>query len=161
MEEQLREAADRRKANHPNSPDERRFSPDYELVGLRGEWEFALLSGIMPDFADKPEGDSGIDFLVPIVLSVDVKTARKANYLLHEVGKSFADLYVLAEYDEITGKTTMVGWTWGTVLRKAPVDDGEKFKHGVRNHYIARQKLRPMDELKQFLGKWRRIGEAA
>jgi hypothetical protein len=114
---------------------------------MHGEFSFGMLCGLMPDVSDKPAGDGGIDFTVPLLFTVDVKTARKAFNLIHEQGKPFADIFVLAEFDDSNQtfcKASAVGWEWGAVLAKAPVKD---FGYGVENHYIPRERLRSMDTL--------------
>lgn len=132
----------------------RPLSDGYENVGLAGEFEFGKFSGLMPDLERRPGGDNGIDFVLPVALTVDVKTARNPRNLLHEQGKSFADIYVLAEYDDDTKTARLLGWAWGTTLRKTtPKDVGG---YGVISHYIPRERLRPMSELKSVIGEWRK-----
>lgn len=133
---------------HKHHASSRPLSDDYELVGLAGETAFGMLTGKMPDLERRLEGDAGIDFIIPMRFSVDVKTARKAYHLIHEKGKKFADIYVLAEYDDETKKARLIGWEWGRTLQKAPVKD---FGYGIENHYIPASKLKPMDELTERL----------
>lgn len=135
--------ADKRHVLHENHASSRPFSEGYEAIGMLGEWEFAKLVGVMPDCSLKPKGDEGVDFVVPLAFTVDVKTARKAFNLIHEQGKGFADIYVLAEYAE-DGAVSLLGWEWGSILSKAPTKD---FGYGVINHYISREKLRPIGSL--------------
>ena len=85
---------------------------------------------------------NGIDFLLPLYFTIDVKTAKKAYNLLLEEGKVLSDIYVLADYNG--GDTFLVGWEWGKILKQAPTKD---FGYGVINHYIASEELRPMREL--------------
>jgi hypothetical protein len=129
---------------HSSHKSSRPLSENYEVVGLSGEFEFGRLVGLMPDLSQRPEGDKGVDFIVSMPLSVDVKTARKALNLIHERGKPFADIYVLAEFDEQRQRATIVGWAYGTTLKSAPSKD---FGYGVINHYIPRESLRPICEL--------------
>lgn len=141
--------AERRASLHASHASSRPLSDGYEEIGLRGEVAFGQFSGICPDFSDRPGGDRGIDFVVPLLYTVDVKSARKAHYLLHEAGREMpADIYVLAEV--IDGKASLVGWEWKSRLERAPARD---FGHGIINHHIARDHLRPMDELGRRL--WR------
>lgn len=143
----IADTAARRAELHAGHASSRPLSEGYEQIGLAGEVAFGMFSGLCPDFSDRPGGDRGVDFVSSLRYTVDVKTARRANNLLHEAGKPIAaDIYVLAEYDE--GKAELVGWEWGRNLAKAPTRD---FGHGVVSHYIPREKLRPMSELARRL----------
>ena len=153
VQSSLDEAAKQRHDLHVDHPTSRPLSEGYEEVGMAGEFEFGKFCGQMPDFERRPSGDKGIDFTLPVMYTVDVKTARKAGNLIHERGKRFADIYVLAEYDDTTKAATLVGWTWGITLRAAPTKD---FGYGVINHYIARENLRPMSDLKRMMASFRR-----
>jgi len=132
-----------REEQHLDHPSHRPLSQGYEDVGIAGEFAFGEFSGLWPDTELKPGGDDGIDFTVALAFTVDVKTARKPYNLIHEEGKPFADIFVLAEYVEC-GKAKLLGWEWGEVLREAPVRD---FGYGVMNHYIPAGKLRSMASL--------------
>lgn len=136
--------ADERHDLHKEHPTSRPLSDGYEEVGLAGEVAFGQFCGLCPDFELKPKGDNGVDFTVAIKMTVDVKTARKAGNLIHEEGKGFADIYVLAEFSDETRKALLVGWELGRVLKAAPVKD---FGYGVLNHYIPRAQLRSMETL--------------
>ncbi len=142
----LRDEAEDRHQSHKDHASSRPLSKDYELIGLLGEAKFGELSGLMPDLERKLGGDKGIDFVVPLRFSVDVKTARKAFHLIHEQGKPVADIYVLASYDDDTKKASLIGWEWGARLKQAPVRD---FGYGIMNHYIRADQLKPMSELKK------------
>jgi len=140
----IEQIALRRERLHEGHASSRPLSPEYENVGLAGEFAFGHFCGLMPDIGERPDGDGGVDFVVPLLFTVDVKTARKAFNLIHEQGKPFADLFVLAEYFDGTRSASLVGWEYGKRLAAAPVRD---FGYGVLNHYIPREELRPMDEL--------------
>lgn len=143
-----------REALHEDSPTSRPLSEGYENVGMAGEFAFGEFSGLYPDVELKKSGDSGVDFTIPLMFTVDVKTARRAYNLIHEAGKSFADIYVLAEFDDKSGSASLLGWEWGHVLAQAPTKD---FGYGVINHYIPREKLRPMSQLEARLASIRRM----
>lgn len=138
---------------HSGHSSSRPLSPGYENVGLAGEFAFGTFCGLMPDLAERPDGDGGVDFRVPLMFSVDVKTARKAGNLIHEQGKPFADVFVLAEYFDATGTASLVGWEFGTKLAAAPVRD---FGYGILNHWIPRDELRPMADLASRLFRFTR-----
>ena len=141
---------------HNGCRSQRILSKDHDKVGMAGEWAFGAFSGRFPDVSSRPNGDAGVDFIIPLRYSVDVKTYRNPKRLPLEVGKPVADIVVLAGYDECTESAELIGWTWGTVLKSAPIDDGGPnsiFRNGIRNHYIERGKLRPMSELMQRLGE--------
>jgi len=145
---QLNEAANSRADVHADHASSRPLSEGYEGVGIAGEWAFAQFCGLMPDLERKPGGDKGIDFVVPLFFTVDVKTARKAGNLIHEQGKPFADIFILAEYDDDAKAAQLVGWEWGAKLRIAPTKD---FGYGVINHYIPRAQLRNMRDLRKYI----------
>lgn len=142
--EMIQMEAEARHNAHKEHASSRPLSKDYELIGLLGEAKFGEICGFMPDLQRRLAGDSGVDFIVPLRYSVDVKTARKPYYLIHEQGKNFADIYVLASYDDGTKKVELLGWESGSALKKAPVKD---FGYGIMNHYIPVKELRPMQEL--------------
>ena len=135
---------------HQDHDSSRPLSEGYENVGMFGEFAFGEMCGMMPDISDKPKGDGGVDFEVPLRFTVDVKTARKAYNLIHEKGKPFADIYVLAKFDDETQRATLLGWEWGSKLKKAPTKD---FGHGIVNHYIPKDDLRPMADLAERIMK--------
>lgn len=142
----LRIEAEEREAIHANHESSRPLSEDYELIGLVGEAEFSRAYHQPMDLNRRAGGDGRIDFVIPLAYTVDVKTARKAYNLIEERGKIEADIYVLAQYIEDGRKAKMLGWEWGSVLVKAPYKD---FGHGIINHYIPREQLRPMSDLER------------
>ena len=133
---------------HKDHASSRPLSINYEGVGISGEVAFSAFSGIACDLSERPSGDKGIDFIVPLLFSIDVKTARIPNHLIHEKGKDFVDIYVLAEYVADGKPANLIGWEYGIKLKNAPFKD---FGYGIINHYIHRSKLRPMADLKTRL----------
>ena len=150
MSDFIATTAARRSSLHASHASSRPLSEGYEEVGLRGEVAFGQFCGQCPDFADRPSGDKGVDFFVPLIYTIDVKTARKAANLIHEAGRPMpADIYVLAEAAD-DGAVNLVGWEWRQRLEAAPQRD---FGKGIVNHFIPRDKLRSMDALAARL--WR------
>jgi hypothetical protein len=155
MDEIAAEAAARHAA-HQDHPSHRPLSEGYELVGLRGEEAFAQMFGLDMDLSRRPGGDGGMDFVVtmmvkpPVIFQykVDIKSARKPFNLIVEKGKVDAKtIYVLGHYLELIDKVTPIGWEWGATLLAAPT--ATFGGHGVLNHYIPRERLRPMRELQE------------
>ena len=138
----LHEIADQRTGSHIGHQSQRILGDNHDLVGVSGETIFAKYFGLKMNDDIKPEGDDGIDFLLGLNFSVDVKTARKPFNLLLEVGKPVADIYVLADFND--GDPYLLGWQWGIILSQAPSKD---FGYGVINHYIPVEELRSMNEL--------------
>ena len=138
----LHEIADQRTGSHIGHQSQRILGDNHDLVGVSGETIFAKYFGLKMNDDIKPEGDEGIDFLLGLNFSVDVKTARKPYNLLLEVGKPVADIYVLADFND--GDPYLLGWHWGIILSQAPSKD---FGYGVINHYIPVEELRSMNEL--------------
>jgi hypothetical protein len=145
-----------RHARHVNHATSRPLSVDYELVGLAGEAEASRFFGVPVDLRPLPGGDGGKDFRVKFLLpnglvgefAVDIKTARKAYNLIVEVGKVKVDvIYVLGQYLPC-GSVELIGWEWGKVVMSAPSRD---FGYGIVNHYIHRDRLRSMTDLKNRL----------
>ena len=147
LEDIARTAAATRTEIHAGHASCRPMSENHDAVGMAGELAFGKAVGLMPDFEPRIGGDNGIDFILPLVLTVDVKTFRRPGNLIHEVGKPFADLFVLAGYRDEDGSAELIGWATGSDLRKAPTRD---FGHEVISHYIPAKDLRPMSQL---LGK--------
>jgi hypothetical protein len=153
IRQQLKRLSKKRNRCFAHLPRNRPWGKDYEDVGLLGEWEFGCFSGQMPKL--KVGGDGGVDFEIPVVYTVDVKTARNPARLLVEAGKVKADIYVLAHFTEVEdeAQATLLGWTSAHVVKSyEPVDTGR----GVINHAVPADKLRPMDELRAMMGKVRK-----
>ncbi len=144
--ERLSQESDNREAIHENHDSSRPLSEGYEYIGIAGEWLLGELTGIMPDFSLRPSGDGGTDQVITLAFTVDVKLARKPYNLIHEVGKPFADIFILGKYHEEEKRGEALGWEWGETLKRAPTKD---FGYGVNNHYIPRDKLKPMECLKR------------
>jgi hypothetical protein len=140
----LKQEAAARHTLHADHVSHRPLSEGYEDVGLIGEAEFARVSGLPLDLKRRPGGDGRVDFVVPLRATVDIKTARRAFNLIEEEGKATCDIYVLAEYSDDTSRATLLGWEKGSVLARAPVRD---FGHGILNHHIPRDRLRPIEDL--------------
>ena len=143
--------AARRSALHSGrSESSRPLSDDFEEVGLAGEIAFGEFSGICPDLSDKPEGDAGHDFRVPLLYTVDVKATKPGRNLVHRADRPMkADIYVLAEIDG--DSATLVGWCSKKTLAAADVRVLQP--GGPRNHFVPRENLRPMAELEERI--WR------
>ena len=142
--------AEARAQLHASHSSSRPLSEGYENVGLAGEHAFSQATGIAMDLEMRPGGDGGKDFEVFLGFTVNVHTARKAYNLIHEVGSKTADIIVLAAYSDETKEAELIGWEWGTVVLAAP---SREFGHGILNHYIAAERLRPMKTLFDRLGR--------
>ena len=134
-----------RTETHDGCASQRILSKDHDKVGLSGEFAFGEFSGLWPDTRSLVAGDCGVDFTIGMRFTVDVKTYRKPGNLIHEQGKPFADIFVLAKYNDETEKAELIGWEWGAKLKASPVRD---FGYGVINHYITANLLRDMADLK-------------
>ena len=108
-------------AKHDTSPSSRPMSDGYELVGAYGEIVWARMHGLPDPRLEQTGGDGGRDFIHRVCtdqggtkpISVDVKTARKAFYLIVPVGQVRADVYVLAAYIEgaqSSPRIKFIGW---------------------------------------------------
>jgi hypothetical protein len=152
----MRRLARRREEVHKDSPTSRPISPDYEFLGVVGEWVFEEITGFPMDRSVKREGDGRVDFMTPLG-PLDVKTARKAYNLLRECDKEHADVLVLAQFHEGPPVgATLLGWEWGRVMLECPtrVFRGD---WGILNHFKAAQQLRSMHTLYFRLGVSMRV----
>jgi hypothetical protein len=151
-------AHDRHKL-HEGHASSRPLSDDYELIGFCGEYAFHNVAALMADWTRRPGGDNGVDFQVGR-LSIDVKTAKKANNLILEEGKDCADIIVLAgmmaDYQTNKGerfvRVKFHGWERKEKILAAPTKD---FGYGIINHYIPKEDLRPFPELIDAIDKWK------
>lgn len=163
LDAKLREVSQARNAVFAHMKRNRPLGKDYENVGLCGEWEFGKFCGMMPN--TRPGPDGGIDFELPVVFTVDVKTSRKGDKLLVEAGKVKADIYVLAHYTEEeqvdleartvweVGSAKLVGWAFATQLKaREPYNTGR----GIINYCMQADELRPMSELARMMGRVKR-----
>lgn len=144
-EEMIRHAQER-KAMHEASKrrDYRPLSHNHELVGLSAERAWTDAFGGSVDLELRPRGDKGHDFTLN-GYTVDVKGARRSHRLLVKAGKKkYADIFVLAHYDDETENAKLVGWAWNEeVLAKTPKDSG----FGIVNYEVPARELHPIDEL--------------
>lgn len=86
------------------------------VVGLKGEFAMAVLSGLRVDRKARPRGDNGIDFTLPDGRTMDVKTVLdERSGLYYNSDEDFrADVAVLAVLDSPTVDCPVVqlaGWT--------------------------------------------------
>jgi hypothetical protein len=112
---------------------------DADTVGIAGEIAFADATGLALDDSARPFGDNGIDF-VCVIGTVDVKTARKPyNLIVPQATPHFADVYVLAYYDDDTRRATLLGWEYVERVRKAPVRKFSDLREIDRLVHLIRQ----------------------
>lgn len=141
----LREIAEVRSRMHRNDKSRRALSEDYDLIGLLGQWEFSLRSGLPMDLGIRHEGDQGINFISPAGQSISVATYRKPLNLLREAEKPTADIHVLAKVnDDLTG-AELVGWEYDRIMLLCPVKT--RRGHEVQNHTMPARDLRPIEQL--------------
>jgi hypothetical protein len=122
-----------------------------DRIGVKGEIAFGEKYNLMRYWLgreDKPYGDGGIDFDVPGLGTLGIKTAQKPYYLLEKSGKATAHYYILGQYID-DPQVVFIGWAFGPDLAKAPIKDiGGK---GILSHYIHQSKLRPMHEIVELI----------
>lgn len=146
-----------RETIHRFDKSSRQLTKNTNSVGLRGEYAFGELSGLYPDVEAKHCGDNGIDFVAPLLFSIDVKTrierpqGLKETFMLVEAEKSHSDIYVLAILSSDDINCECVGWMWKSEVLKYPVGD---LGTGVKNHQVPALSLRPMQELINRIAKW-------
>jgi len=120
-------------------------------LGLWGEQAFSQFCGLSSRLWDRPNGDGGVDFIIPYRVSVDVKTVDSdRKNLIHPAHRDvLADLYVLCE--RLDGRfPTLVGYSTRKELLESPVID---LGRGEPVRRILRSELKPMSEMEKRL--WR------
>ena len=111
---------------------------------------FGEFCGLCPDLS-VGKSDGGVDFVVPLLYTVDVKAAKGRRNLIYRTDKPLvADIYVLADVEG--GKATLAGWAWKSQLERAEVRD---LGHGKDSRFLPREQLRPMSDLEARLWKTR------
>lgn len=157
MKEVISAVAQCREVLHINDASGRQLTKNTHETGLRGEFAFAELVGLYPDTTLRRRGDNGIDFVLPVLMAVDVKTRRARpnglgdTFLLVEEGKVLADIYVLAVLSADEKKCECVGWIMNRDVLLYPIGD---LGTGVRNHQIPALDLLPMESLIKRTAKW-------
>lgn len=150
MDEVQRHSRDRERF-HSGKPYYTPKSKNHELVGLRGEEAWIRDFGGELDTELRRGGDRGHDFKIG-KQTVDVKTARNAHRLLVKAGKKkYADIFVLARYDDDADEAELVGWIEAErVLSVKPRDTG----FGIVNHEFPASKMHPMWVLHHSAKGW-------
>jgi len=119
------------------------------IIGLKGEKQFAMEFGYKVDMTVRPEGDGGKDFNTPIG-DLNVKTARNPVFLLVPVGrKPRVEIFCLAYWREDTDRTMLVGWEYKREMALCPT---KEFGYPILNHFKRSNELRSMEELKELCG---------
>ena len=123
-------------------------------LGVIGEACFARAFGLNIDVEQRPNGDGGVDFLLPCglrSLRVDVKTTvdQRAFCLLVEANKvRRADVFVLCWLYRSPRngplQPRLLGWETCSVVSCFPI---QEFGHGKANHFLLPSDLRPMGDL--------------
>ena len=138
------EATARRQSMRDNGKVERwSANGDREFIGMTGEKEFSQASGLPMKFL-RGVSDEGWDFVIPFRYTLDVKTTTLVPAeLLVPCDKVTAHIYVLAGYISQTNDAILLGWQWGTVVKRAPT---KQMPSGI-NHVIDIDGLYEMHEL--------------
>lgn len=145
------ELAEQRTASHDDrAATNNAIVADCDDIGIRGELAFGEFCGLCPDLS-VGKSDGGVDFVVPLLYTVDVKAAKGRRNLIYRTDKPLvADIYVLADVEG--GKATLAGWAWKSQLERAEVRD---LGHGKDSRFLPREQLRPMSDLEARLWKTR------
>ena len=151
MSDVFAEIAGQRTARHDDrAATNNAIVADCDDIGIRGELAFGEFCGLCPDLS-VGKSDGGVDFVVPLLYTVDVKAAKGRRNLIYRADKPLnADIYVLADVED--GKATLAGWAWKSQLERAEVRD---LGHGKDSRFLPREQLRPMSDLEARLWKTR------
>lgn len=152
MSDVFAEIANQRTASHADhAATHNAIVADCDDIGIRGELAFGEFSGLCPDLSVGMKSDGGVDFVVPLLYTIDVKSAKGRRNLIYRADKPLnADIYVLADVED--GKATLAGWAWKSQLERAEVRD---LGHGIESRFVPREQLRPMSDLEARLWKTR------
>jgi hypothetical protein len=152
----LREIAEARQRIHHDSPTSRPLSDNYEFIGLLGQREFGLRSGLPLDISVSKRGDQGLNFTTAKGMTIHVSTARKPVHLLREADKPAAEVHVLAQVnDNLTG-ATLIGWEYDRIMLCCP----KRTMPGqtILNHAMRADDLRPMADLLELIAEQEEAG---
>ena len=141
----LRDIADTRARIHATDKSSRPMSDNYELVGLLGQREFSIRSGLPMDVSIRHEGDGGLNFRTRTGTTIHVSTARSPVHLLCEADKPAADIHVLAKVNDTLTGATLLGWEYDRIMRMCP--KRKMISTGPWNHVMLARDLRPVDDL--------------
>ncbi len=153
-----------RKDAHPHGT--RRLYDDPTLedrIGVAGELAFAERYGLEVDKEARPEGDGHVDFWLKINgmnVSIDVKTARKPNWLLckeWEIKKA-SDIFVLAHYKS-DDDVDIIGWDTRFVMSLMEVQNWKPLNINVYPRHVSQ--LRPVSQLDKLIWSTSPLGGSA
>lgn len=142
-DEEIDEIARQRSRINRNSKYRTVYDSEYDHKGVCGEVALREFFGIFEHpSGTMPGGDGGFDVSVHLrdrndqkrLLTVDVKAAVKPTWLWVEPpkkGRGFADVYVLAQYNEKTRRAHLIKWHWGEVVSAAPITLFGKLHHEI------------------------------
>lgn len=148
-----------RQGAHPDDGQlmSRKSGLEVNAVGVMGELVFARAYGLEVDERQRPYGDGGVDFWVPIFgrthsLTIDVKTntfGGEPCLLIPQrvLSKGGAEIYVLMQYSNAC--INFVGWETNNVMQCAEIVDlgyGPSYSRHCSD-------LRPMSQLASVLAR--------
>lgn len=124
-----------------------------ENRGVKPEFAFEKLTGLKASRRKNVLSDGHVDFefwYKGVRKTIDVKGYKNPLCLLVKEWeiKKCAGCLVLAKVDG--DKVTFLGWTTRIIMAAQPVKD---FGRGIRNYYLAAEKMKPMEELLEFIAK--------
>jgi hypothetical protein len=126
-----------------------------DRLGAKAELAFSKMTGIPMDKSLYLHGDGCKDFVFDLngrKISVDVKGARNAKWLLGKVGfeDRYASVFVQAEVTDC--EVLFLGWERRKTLIDAPL---RETKPGFTNHWIEVDRLQPMLSLLEMINSGR------
>lgn len=117
--------------------------------GVKVEYAFQLATGLKMDRSIHRRGDSGSDFQLSDLTTIDVKGANKPHFLLVKTStaKKCADRLVLAKIHQDT--VIFLGWTTRETMLSCPI----KTFRLEPSHYLLTSYLKPMEELYDIIDR--------
>lgn len=143
-----------RQTIHPNGTPRFFGDPNTEdILGVKAEMAFSVITGLPIDSNLYANGDKGIDFMIPFgnsveLVTLDVKGAITPFNLFvkaHEIERC-AEILIQAR---VSGnKVWLIGWEHKCIMERMPKRD---FGYSIVNHYRPFKLLRPMSQLLELI----------
>lgn len=138
-------AAKHRSELHNGQASQRKWTKNYESIGLMGELKFSVITGLDPDLSDRPGGDH-YDFM-SIAGPIDIKTRSKIQGLPVERRKIKQNMiYVLGKFS--FRDVVFKGWAYGYAIQKSKL----RYFFDTPTYIKPMSQLRSMESLYELIG---------
>lgn len=149
--ETLRLIADARTRIHCKDASHRPLAAEHDLIGLLGQREFSIASGLPMDISVRRQGDGRVNFTTKAGTTINVSTYRNPVHLLREADKPGADIHVLAGISESLETVCLIGWELDKVMLLTPKKTLPGYE--ILNHIMPAHALHSMSELYKIIAE--------